>query len=385
MIPNPAIVVVAYNRPQALKGLLDSLIKADYQGLEVQLVISIDGGGDKQVIALAESFNWPFGNKLVSKQPIRLGLKNHIVACGSFTRLFNSIILLEDDLEVAPGFYNFALHALKACVNEPIIAGISLYSYAISECTYESFKTYPDGHDTYLMQFPSSWGQLWTELQWHGFLSWLDNHDKQSHTNLPPFVQRWGQYSWKKLFLQYMIEESKYFLYPKQSFTTNKGYPGVHFALRLMLYDVPLNKGKELTQSSIENLQRFDAYFEMEPNTLKRLAGNELEDTFELNLFEAKDPNEVKAKYFIGPLSLLESKQLPSSFTKVIKSFSQLTELKLTPTKYYQSPRIVRVEEAEYYWRIQRGIHASSLIGKWFFIAKYNVFKHLNAIRQRLQ
>jgi hypothetical protein len=384
MTQNPAIVVVAYNRPQALRGLLDSLLKADYRGLNVELVISIDGGGDRAVIALVDSFVWPFGSKLVSKQPVRIGLKNHIVASGSFTKLLGSIIVLEDDLEVAPGFYTFATEALQICATELTVAGISLYSYSITECTYESFSTYPDGHDTYLMQFPSSWGQAWTAQQWQGFVSWLDKHDKQSHTNLPPFVQRWGQHSWKKLFLQYMMDEGKYFLYPKQSFTTNKGYPGVHFALRLMLYDVPLYGGKELTITTIENLQRFDAHFEMEPITLKKLAGEELDDSFELNLFGAKDSTQTKAKYFIGPITSSQSKQLPSSYTSAIKAFNNLVGLGFTPSKLYQSPRMVRVEEAEYYWRTQRGIHTHSTIGKWFFISKYNFFKYLNAIRQRL-
>lgn len=384
MSQNTAIVVVAFNRPQALQGLLGSLLKADYRGLDVPLIISIDGGGDKAVIALADSFHWPFGTKVVMKQPTALGLKNHIIASGSTTNLYPSVIVLEDDLEVAPGFYGFALDAVKTCATEPTIAGISLYSYAITECSYEAFTTYPDGQDTYLMQFPSSWGQVWTRQQWLGFTAWLDRTEDQTHVALPPFVQRWGNQSWKKVFLQYMMDEGKYFLYPKHSFSTNKGYAGVHFALRLMLFEVSLYAGKDLTLLPIDDLQRFDAHFEMEAATLQKLAGDGLDGSFELNLFESKNPNQTKAKYFIGPLNHPDSKALTINYANTIKAFSNKIDSMLTPATHYNSPVTVRVEEAEYYWRAKRGILTPNALGKWFFVMKYNCFKYLNAIRQRL-
>ncbi len=59
---NPAIVINAYNRPDALRRLLSSVERAQYPpGKPVSLVISIDrgeGGVHPQVAAIADGFAW---------------------------------------------------------------------------------------------------------------------------------------------------------------------------------------------------------------------------------------------------------------------------------------------------------------------------------------
>lgn len=261
MSQQPAIVVVAFNRPQALKGLLDSLLAAQYPKADVPLVIAIDGGGDPAVVALAEAFQWPHGTKTIKKQPTQLGLKSHILACGKLTQEYGSIILLEDDLEVAEGFYQFAMDALATYDADDLIAGISLYSYETTENNFSVFTAPSNGLDAYLMQFPSSWGQAWTVGQWQGFETWLGNHPNPDFNKLPAFIQRWGKHSWKKLFAQYLITTDKYFVYPKVSFSTNKGYAGTHFAQNLTLFDVPLYSGPALKLAPIEALQRYNVQF----------------------------------------------------------------------------------------------------------------------------
>lgn len=256
----PAIVIAAYNRPQALQGLLDSLLQAQYPASEVPLVISIDGGGGEAVIAIAEAFDWPNGIKIIIKHPKRLGLKAHMLYCGGMAQQYESQILLEDDLEVAPGFYQFAQTALQH-YQEDSVAGISLYSYQISEASYEPFMPDTAGLDAYLMQFPSSWGLAFTAAQWQGFTHWLQANPNSNNSKLPAFVQRWGAQSWKKLFVQYLLATDGYFLYPRVSFATNKGYAGAHFAQQLTLFDVPLYKGAPLQLPSAKQLKRYNVYF----------------------------------------------------------------------------------------------------------------------------
>lgn len=263
MSQQPVIVVVAFNRPQALKGLLNSLLAAQYPIADVPLVIAIDGGGDPAVVAMAEAFQWPHGTKTIKKQPTQLGLKPHILACGRLTQEYGSIILLEDDLEVAEGFYPFAMDALATYGADDLVAGISLYSYATTEIDFSDFNAPSNSLDCYLMQFPSSWGQAWTAGQWQGFETWLGTNANPDFGKLPPFIQRWGKHSWKKLFALYLVATEKYFVYPKASFTTNKGYAGTHFAQNLTLFDVPFYSGPALTLDPIETLQRYDAQFKL--------------------------------------------------------------------------------------------------------------------------
>ncbi len=316
----PTIVIAAWDRPHALQGLLDSLLSAEYLG-SARLVISIDGGGHAAVIAIAEQLLWPYGEKTIIKHPTRLGLKAHILECGGLTAQYGSIILLEDDLEVARGFYQFSVDTLKAYENEALIAGISLYSYQIKESDYYPFAPYLDGLDAYLMQFPSSWGQAWTAKQWQGFEAWLKSHSQADNQLLPVYVQRWGKQSWKKLCVQYLLEKQLYFVYPKVSFTTNKGYAGTHFALQLSLFEVILHDGQPLSPPPINTMLRYHVGFEIESGL-------------------PKDPLDKTAP--------------------------------------------VNVAQAEYVWRVTNRRVPASLLGKWLFVGRYNVYNWLKAILNRL-
>ena len=54
-----AVIAVGYNRPASMKRLLDSIIAAEYDGNELDLIISIDRGEKQaQIIDVAKSFEW---------------------------------------------------------------------------------------------------------------------------------------------------------------------------------------------------------------------------------------------------------------------------------------------------------------------------------------
>ena len=100
-----AIVVVAYNRPDSLNRLLDSLTKVNYEGHNVPLIISIDYSGKDDVYLAAEAFEWKFGEKKIIRHPENLGLKKHVLSCGDLVKDYDAVIILEDDLLVSPGMY----------------------------------------------------------------------------------------------------------------------------------------------------------------------------------------------------------------------------------------------------------------------------------------
>ena len=57
-----AIVAVGYNRPDSIEQLLTSLMRADYAGDRVDLVVSLDKGQRQQeIVAVAEKLEWPHG------------------------------------------------------------------------------------------------------------------------------------------------------------------------------------------------------------------------------------------------------------------------------------------------------------------------------------
>ena len=163
----PAIISVAYNRPHSLNRLLGSLKRANYAGAkDVTLIISIDKSNNDNVYAVASDFEWPHGEKKIIRHEQNIGLRKHIISCGDLSDVYGSVIIFEDDMYVGPGFYSFARQALEKYINDPKIAGISLYSYTHNEFARAPFMPVADGFDAYFMQVPSSYGQIWTQKQW---------------------------------------------------------------------------------------------------------------------------------------------------------------------------------------------------------------------------
>ena len=79
------IVVVGYNRADAMERVLRSLSRAQYDYTDIRLVVSIDHSGNEEVVHTAEAFEWKYGEKEVIYRPERLGLRKHIISCGDLT------------------------------------------------------------------------------------------------------------------------------------------------------------------------------------------------------------------------------------------------------------------------------------------------------------
>lgn len=265
---NTAIVVVAFNRLNSLERLLSSLKHADYPTANIPLIISIDRAPNNQdVLECAENFVWKHGDKKVIYQEKKLGLRPHVLKCGSLSKEYGSVIILEDDLFVAPGFYNYAVKALQFSEDKEYIGGISLYTHHFNVECCEPFYPYEDGYDNWYFQFASSWGQAWTYNQWSRFYSWYgQNCDKDLHdANTPEYVASWPKSSWLKYYIKYLIETNRYFLYPRISLTTNFADAGTNILKSNSTYQVSLlwNSKKEWSFSEIEDSQAiYDAFFE---------------------------------------------------------------------------------------------------------------------------
>ena len=261
------IVVAAYNRPRSLSRLLSSLDDAHYPNKNIELIISIDRSDDNEnVLAIAENFDWRYGNKKIIYQEKKLGLKAHILKCGDLTQQYDGIVLLEDDLFVSPSFYYYAVNAIQFSQAHNNISGISLYKHELNVHTKENFNPYEDGVDNWYFQFASSWGQAWTKKQWFDFRKWFyDNPELKIDYQIPYNVTSWSNRSWLKDYIKYLIDVNKYFLYPKISFSTNFGDAGTHKIKDSTIYQVPLryNIKKEFDFSSLEKSQSvYDAFFE---------------------------------------------------------------------------------------------------------------------------
>ena len=103
------ILTIGYNRANNLLRLLNSINTATFPTDDVDLLISIDNSGTKEVENAANSFKWLHGRKKIYTYPERLGLRKHILKCGDFLDFYDALVVLEDDLVVAPSFYMYVL------------------------------------------------------------------------------------------------------------------------------------------------------------------------------------------------------------------------------------------------------------------------------------
>lgn len=265
---NIAIVVVAYNRPDALTRLLDTLNNVDYEGHSVPLIISIDYSGNNGTFKVADAFSWRFGEKKILQHESNLGLKKHVLSCGDLVKDYDAIIILEDDLLVSSAMYSYASRAVEKYKNEDKVAAISLYAKGFSETALKPFVPTASGLDTYFIQTAESWGQVWMHDEWFLFKEWYNTFgDSFSDSEtIPKNVREWDDRSWKKYHIWYCIEKGKYTVYPYTALTTCRGEEGEHVKNSMNTYQVPLLtdalKDYRFADFSDAKAVKYDAFLE---------------------------------------------------------------------------------------------------------------------------
>ena len=332
MVNNPAIVVSAFNRPSSLIRLLKSLASAKYPNTEVKLIISIDKSEVQQVAQVAENFLWKHGQKEIICRSSHLGLKSHILTCGDLAQEYGAIIMLEDDLLVSPHFYFFALQSLSFYASANEVAGISLYGYKVAESCFYPFEPIDDGSDCYFMQVASSWGQIWTSEQWLGFRAWLKtNPILAKRNNIPSYIHNWGEHSWKKHFIQYLIENKKYFVFPRVSLSTNFEEPGTNAASE-KVFQVPLQVGERGYRFLHlgESRAVYDAWFEIEPECLNKWNESLRGFDYTVDLYGTKNTDSITTK---AVLTLKNGQSALLSFSDELLPLENNVALNLPGTK----------------------------------------------------
>ena len=259
------IVAVAYNRPASLQRLLQSLEKAEYPSA-VTLVISVDKSDTDVVERMAEEYTWPFGEKRVALHEKNLGLRAHILSLGQYFDEFDAIVVLEDDVTVAPSFFRYAQSCVERYHAEPSIAGISLYAFSMNYQNGLPFHPARSGFDVYLMQCAQSWGQVWMKESWLRFVDWYQGHSEEfCLPHLPEALNKWPRSSWLKYHTRYCIEEGLFFVYPYVSQSTNNADAGTNYKASDTDFQAFLPVGSPSAfhlPALAECVVRYDGFFE---------------------------------------------------------------------------------------------------------------------------
>lgn len=263
----PAIIAIGYNRADSLERLLMSLDSAIYEFDDIPLIISLDlAANHLEVESVANTFNWKHGKKIVRTFSERQGLRKHVISCGDYSEEYGAVILLEDDLQVAPTFYKFVYEALNYYESDKRIAGAALYSHEWNGYRNLPFTPEVSDYDSYIGQFSISWGQSWTADCWRKFKNWYAQNEGKltfKDEKMPSEITRWPETSWGKYFAHFMIDEDLYYCIPYHSQSTNNSEPGQHNKIVQTQFQVSLDS-EHLSFSfpDYEHAVKYDMYLE---------------------------------------------------------------------------------------------------------------------------
>ena len=371
----PVIVVLAYNRPKALSRLLNSIKDADYQ-VRAKLIISLEGGASDEVLKISEEFQSDSLDKLIIKRKKKLGLRNHVLACGDLVKEFGAAIILEDDLIVDKYYYRFACDSLQYYKEDDNVAGVALYSHEYNQFSDLPFRPMRNGYATFPMQLPCSWGQCWTEKQWNNFRDWYEGKtsgDLDNIIGLPDYVKAWPDSSWKKFFHGYIVEKELCFMYPYESYSTNcSDEGGTHIVKGSNAHQVQMATAKrpyfKPDFCPSENIEVFyDAFMEADGDFVYRSVGiDRNEVTLDLQGIKPmklllKRPLAITIKQAKNSLNYYDLKFKPIEFN-LLNSSEVKSDLCLVKTKDLKNKSLKLSYDYYDYWTEMNLINMNYLL-----------------------
>jgi len=304
----PAIVVAAYNRPDELQQLCTSLNRADIPS-QTPIVFSIDGEGEHQdaVIGVAQQFDWDKGPKEV-RVHAHLGLVDHFHLCGDLTEEFGSVIVLEDDLIVAPSFHLWASAALGATSHDDRIAGVSLATPFFDGYRHLPFEPVLDGSDGVYLQVPWYDGMAWNRRMWADYRSAPSTPDTPLHAALTGLDED----EWFPDAMRYLIATDRFYLMPRNAHATNSGAAGAHFDEATNWFQVPLtmrSPSSFIIAALDDALAVYDDHMELDVGALKRLVPELSEMDLTVDLLAVRNQTSITTEMVVTSRNVRSSKQ----------------------------------------------------------------------------
>lgn len=222
------VVLIAYNRPDALKRALEALA-ADDLAAGTDLFIRIDGPKGPQdagkVEAVRETARHARGFRSVDVAwaEENRGLAASVIAGVEHVLDFSeTVIVVEDDLVVHPGFLTFLNNGLERYKDVPEV---------FSVCGYTNDVRIPAGYpyDAYFCTRSSSWGwatwrDRWQSVDWNPTPASLQKHafsfNRWGGSDCSSMLRKWMEgknSSWAIRFCYSQFLQGRVSLFPTES------------------------------------------------------------------------------------------------------------------------------------------------------------------------
>lgn len=234
----PALAIFAYRRPRSLEACMASLAACDgIEGLDVS--VFVDGPSDEAERSLVEetacramSFDG-FASLHVHSSLSHLGLGMSIIQGVSHVlESHSSVVVLEDDLTVCPGFLRFILDGLERYAGDGQVFSI---------CGYTNRIRLPEDYpaDAYFCSRSSSWGwgtwkDRWDSVNWNPTMTDLHRYRRSfaswGGSDCPDLLRAWMEGrndSWAIRFCFSEFIQGKLSLFPVKSLVdASAGFDG---------------------------------------------------------------------------------------------------------------------------------------------------------------
>lgn len=172
-MPEAPVLILAYNRPDQIRGLIDSMRPFSPKTILVGVDGPKDTAGDsekvRKVVQAVAGINWTDDVQILERKSnlgLRLAVPDAVTWAMSKA---GRVIVVEDDVRVSKDFFPYMNHCLDEFANDQRIGHISGYNPVP-----EKFITYPQFRSRASM-FPESyawatWDRAWSkygdELSW---------------------------------------------------------------------------------------------------------------------------------------------------------------------------------------------------------------------------
>lgn len=278
------IAILAYNRIDSLKRLLDSL-KSTRLIDTCDVYIFLDYNSSK----ISRSEIWTLLKNYtiadIYESEINLGLKENMHRVLKWASIQSSpTMVLEDDLYVSKNAIDYAIQVLDFYIDEPRIGMYSLYHQHYIYTTEFPFIPLIENSDVYMMQFPSSSGFVVTSEIANKYIQFVQKHNDNNSFPIHPKISNWPDTSWKKIYTAFLVKENLYTVFPRISYTTNFGekgenhhYKSNHFQSLLSVFETDSFTFKKLNST----FAIYDHCMEWQPSEL--LFPDFKNTTFDLN------------------------------------------------------------------------------------------------------
>jgi hypothetical protein len=228
------IVIFAFNRPKALKALIESLKQNPLYG-ESERFVFIDGPrneADRKLIEEVKEIAHSVTENVMASEENK-GLANSIISgVTQIVNRYGKVIVLEDDLRLMPGFLKYMNEALDTYENQEKIFSICGYGLKIKRP-----KDYVE--DVYMGIRSSSWGwgtwkDRWQSVDWE-VKDWEElsmnrrtqrafNRGGSDMFGMLRGYMTGRNNSWAIRFCYSQFKQGRYSVHPFLSFVDNEGF-----------------------------------------------------------------------------------------------------------------------------------------------------------------